>query len=118
MWERHNIAGQQALSQGRTQEAEAQFRLALTEAEKSGLNDPKVPQTLNNLANCLRQQGRYADADPLYLRAIELKGKQVGPLHKDMIPYFENYAKMLRAAGKEKEAEKMEFKAKAIFAKM
>lgn len=117
MWERHNVAGQQAMSQGRMQDAEAQFKLALVEAEKFGTADPKVPQTLNNLANCLRQQGRYAEAEPHYKKAIELKGMQVGPLHRDMIPYFENYAKLLRAAGNEKEAEKMEYKAKAIFAK-
>ncbi|HEY9712638.1 MAG TPA: tetratricopeptide repeat protein [Chroococcales cyanobacterium] len=117
MWERHNVSGQQLQTQGRSQEAEVQFRLAIQEAEKFGPHDAKLAMSLLNLANCLRGQGKFADAEATYKRAIEVKEKGVGPLHNDLVQYFENYAKMLRAAGREAEANKMQSKAQAIFAR-
>ena len=115
MWERYNLGGQQSMTQGKFSEAENQFRMALQEAEKLGLSDARLPTSLNNLANCLRQQGRYAEAQPLYTRALELKTRQVGPFSTDLVPIMENYAKMLRASGKTAEADKLDRKALAIF---
>lgn len=117
MWERYNIAGQQAMSQGKPIEAENQFKLALQEAEAAGANDPRIPQSLNNLANCYRQQGKFADAEPVYQRAIDIKSRLSGPVSPDLVPILENYAKMLRAANRPAEADKMEAKARAIFAR-
>lgn len=115
MWERYNVAGQQAMTQGRFGEAESSFKMALQEAETMGDKSPQLPQSLNNLANCYRQQGRFEDAEPLYKRALEIKTRQVGQFSNDLIPILENYAKMLRASGKEREADKMDDKARAIF---
>ena len=117
MWERYNVAGQQALSAGKAGEAERHFQLALTEAEKEGSFCAKVATSCINLANTYRQQGKYLEAEPLYQRAIIAKEKGVGPLHKDMVPVLENYAKMLKAAGRTAEAEKVEKKALAIFSR-
>jgi tetratricopeptide (TPR) repeat protein len=117
MWERYNLSGQQAMSSGKAVEAESAFRLALQEAEKIGRDDPKVAQTCINLANCLRQQGKFADAEPLYKRAIAVKERNFHPLHMELVPVLENYAKMLRAAGRDAEADKLDLKAKTIFAK-
>ncbi len=115
MWERYNLSGQQAMSSGKSADAEQAFRLALQEAEKIGTFDGKVAISCVNLANCLRQQGRFAEAEPLYKQAMVVKDKVFGPLHKELIPVLDNYAKMLRAAGRSGEADKMEQKAKAIF---
>jgi tetratricopeptide (TPR) repeat protein len=115
MWERYNVAGQQALSAGKAQEAERHFQLALQEAEKEGPHCAKVTTSLVNLANTYRQQGKYVEAEPLYQRAIQAKEKSVGPLHKELIPVLENYAKMLKASGRGAEADKLEKKALAIF---
>jgi tetratricopeptide (TPR) repeat protein len=117
MWERYNLGGQQAANQGNWAEAERSFKMALQEAEGLGLKDPRLPLTLVNLANCFRQTGRFPDAEPLYKRALEVKTKQVGPLHNDLVPILENYSKMLRASGREKEADKMQRDAMAIFAR-
>jgi tetratricopeptide (TPR) repeat protein len=117
MWERYNVGGQQAMTQGKMADAENSFKMALQEAEGFGVNDARLPQTLNNLANCYRQQGKFKDAEPLYQRALEIKTKQVGPLSGDLIPVMDNYAKMLRASGREQEADKLDQKARAIFAK-
>jgi hypothetical protein len=39
---------------------------------------------------------------------LEVRRKALGPLHKDEMLILENYAKVLRALGNEKEAAKME----------
>lgn len=117
MWERYNLMGQNAMSQGKAGEAEGQFKLAVAEAEKLDAKDPKLPTSLNNLANCLRSQGKFPEAEACYKRALEVKQKAVGPLHNDLISIYENYAKMLRAAGRESEAAKMDQHARAIFMK-
>ncbi|MBK9141949.1 MAG: tetratricopeptide repeat protein [Candidatus Melainabacteria bacterium] len=92
MWERYNVAGQQAMSAGKHKDAESHFQLALTEAEKLGETDARLPTSLNNLANCLRAQGRLEEAEPLYQRALSVKEKAVGPFHKDLVVILENYA--------------------------
>src|ERR1700730_11337569 len=117
MWERYNLSGQQAMSQGKSADAESAFRMALAEAVKIGPHDPKVAISAVNLANCLRQQGKFPDAEVLYKQAIMVKERAFGPLHNEMIGVLENYAKMLRAAGREPEADKLEQKARAIFAR-
>ncbi len=115
MWERYNVAGQQAMSQGKQAEAEKHFLLALGEAEKMGEKDPKLATSLNNLANCLRAQGRHQDADPIYKRAIMAKEKSDGPFSEGLVSILENYATMLRACNREAEAEKHAKRARGIF---
>ena len=117
MWERYNVAGQQAMGQGRHAEAENHFKLALQEAEKLGPMDDKVVVSLNNLGNCLRQQGKCQEAEPLYQRALDIKKKIGGHFHKDLVMILENYAKLLRAMGRESEAAKLDGQAQAIFSK-
>ncbi|MBP9090015.1 tetratricopeptide repeat protein [bacterium] len=117
MWERYNLMAQNAMNQGKPQEAEDLFRSAIAEAEKLDAKDPKLANSLNNLANCLRNQGKYPEAEQNYKRALEVRQKVLGPLHTDLIGIYENYAKMLRAAGREAEATKMDSHARAIFMK-
>jgi len=117
MWERYNNMGQNAMAQGKQADAEVQFRLAIKEAETMDAKDPKLATSLNNLANCLRQQGKFPEAEENYKRALEVRQKALGPLHKDLIGIYDNYAKLLRATGRENEAKKMEQHAQAIFAK-
>jgi len=117
MWERYNITGQQAMADGRSKDAESQFKLALGEAEKLGAMDPKVATSLVNLANCFRQQGKYLEAEPLYRRALDIRKKKLGQFHNDLVVILDNYAKLLRAAGRESEAVQMETKAQEIFSK-
>lgn len=117
MWERFNLMAQTAMNQGKPQEAETLFRNAIQEAESFDAKDPRLAASLNNLANCLRNQGKYGEAEPLYKRALEVRQKALGPLHMDLVPIYENYAKMLRAAGRENEATKMDQHARAIFAR-
>ncbi len=65
----------------------------------------------------LRAQGKYAVAEPLYKRALAIWEKALGPEHPDVATALENYAALLRKAGRGEEAAKLEARAKAIRAK-
>ena len=64
-----------------------------------------------------RLQGRYAEAEPLYKRALAILEKALGPDHPDVATTLENYAALLRKTGRTTEATKMEARAKAVRAK-
>jgi tetratricopeptide (TPR) repeat protein len=76
-----------------------------------------VAQSLNNLALLYKAQSRYADAEPLYQRALGIFEKNPGPEHPDVATSLENYAALLRDTGRGTEAEELEARAKAIRAK-
>jgi tetratricopeptide (TPR) repeat protein len=48
-----------------------------------GPQHPDTATSLNNLAGLYRAQGKYAEAEPLYLRALEIREQQLGPQHPD-----------------------------------
>ncbi len=62
-------------------------------------------------------QGRYAEAEPLFQRALAIDEKALGPEHPDVAASLENYAALLRQTARADEAERMEARAKAIRAK-
>ena len=41
-------------------------------------------ESLNNLAELYRNQGRYAEAEPLYKRSLAIREKALGPDHPDV----------------------------------
>ena len=73
--------------------------------------------SLNNLALLYKDQGRYAEAEPLYKRALAIWEKALGPEHPHVATILENYAALLRKTERTTEATKMEARAKAIRAK-
>jgi tetratricopeptide (TPR) repeat protein len=114
MYDKYSMGAQQAMAAGRHTEAEALFRQALSEAEKENPNDNRVATICNNLANCLRFMGRHPEAEQFYKRALEVRQRALGPLHKEEIVILENYAKLLRLCNREAEAKKMEDRAMGI----
>ena len=62
-------------------------------------------------------QGRYADAEPLHKRALAIREKAFGPEHPNVAQGLANYAALLRETGRTAEANKMEARAKAIWAR-
>ena len=46
-----------------------------------GPEHPDVADSLNNLANNYVDQGRYAEAEPLYKRCVKIREKIYGPEH-------------------------------------
>ena len=75
------------------------------------------PTSLNNLAELYYNQGRYAEAEPLYRRALAKWEKALGPEHPKVATSLENSAALLRATDRADEAEKLEVRAAAIRAK-
>ncbi len=116
-WETHMAAGDKAYQQGDYAEAERQLGAALKEAEGFGPQDPRLATSLNNLAVLYEARGRYAEAEPLYKRALAIVEKALGPEHPDVATSLENYAALLRKTERTTEATKMKARAKAIRAK-
>ena len=50
---------------------------------------PMLRRSLNNLAGSIRNQGRYADAEPLYKRSLAIREKALGPDHPDVARFAE-----------------------------
>ncbi len=73
--------------------------------------------SLNNLARHYREQGRYAEAEPLYQRALAIVEKALGSEHPSVATSLENYAALLWKTGRNAEATRMKARAKAIRAK-
>ena len=76
-----------------------------------------MAQTLNNLAGVYYSQGKYTEAEPLFMRALAIDEKALGPEHPSVATNLENYAGLLRKTDREAEAETLEVRAKAIRAK-
>ena len=117
LWETYNNAGIEAYERGNYAEAEKQWLASLKEAETIGPEDPRLAFSLNNLANLYNDQGKYAEAEPLYQRALVIREKALGPGHSAVATSLENYADLLREMGRDDEAAEMETRAQAIRAK-
>ena len=68
--------------------------------------DPAVLSALglNNLAGLYSAQGRYAEAEPLFRRALPIVETALGPEHPYVAASIRDYAMLLRATGREAEA--------------
>ena len=82
-----------------------------------GPEHPDVAKSLHNLAGLYKAQGRYAEAESLYKRALAIFEHALGPEHPHVAASLENYAALLRETARADEAERMEARAKAIRAK-
>ncbi|MCH6577531.1 MAG: tetratricopeptide repeat protein, partial [Proteobacteria bacterium] len=116
-WQSHMDAGVQAYQQGNYPEAEKQLVGALKEAEEFGPQDPRLATSLNNLAELYRAQGRYAEAEPLYKRALAIDEKALGPEHPDVATNLNNLAALYDDQGRYAEAEPLHKRALAIYEK-
>ena len=64
--------------------------------------------------SCIASQGRYAEAEPLYKRALAIREKALGPDHPDVGTALNNLAALYRAQGRYAEAEPLYKRALAI----
>ncbi|MGE0200162.1 MAG: tetratricopeptide repeat protein [Candidatus Melainabacteria bacterium] len=111
MWEAYTDAGNRAVEYGDYAQAEKQYQYAVAAGEtmsgKKGAGTSKLGQALNNLAEIYRIQGRYAEAEPLYLRAIQVKEKALGNTHPSLATSYNGLADLYRAQGRFTQAEPM-----------
>ena len=69
---------------------------------------------LHELALLYKDQGKYKEAEPLYLRAVEIKEKALGRNHPDVAEALNDLAVLYRREGKYKEAEPLYLRALAV----
>ena len=67
---------------------------------------------INNLAQIYSFEGRYAEAEKLYVRAIGIWERALGPAHPDVAGCLLNYASVLRKVHRKKEAGQLEARAR------
>ncbi len=70
--------------------------------------------SLNNLALLYHTQGQYAQAEPLFKRALAIAEKALGPDHPNVAMSLNNLAALYRATKRDKEAETLEQRATRI----
>lgn len=80
-WQQYNQAGLKALDETRYPEAERLFKSAISELEAAGLDSPDLASSLSNLAIVYMNQKKFAQAEPLYKRALEIYERTKGPDH-------------------------------------
>jgi CHAT domain-containing protein/Tfp pilus assembly protein PilF len=71
-------------------------------------------QSLNNLAALYDNQGRYADAEPLFKRSLAIQEKAFGPDHRDVATVLNNLAALYDNQGRYAEAEPLYKRSLAI----
>jgi non-specific serine/threonine protein kinase/serine/threonine-protein kinase len=110
----NNVAEAQ-WAMGRFAEAEPLFQQALAVKERTLAPDhPAIATTLVGLANVYRDQGRHSAAAPLYRRAIRVLESSLGASHTRLLDPLDDFAKSLRAAGDDTEAERTEARTRTI----
>ena len=88
--------------------------LAATTERELGPDHRDMAQLLEKMAGLRMMEGRYGEAEPLYLRAITIREETLGPNHPDLALTLETYAGLLRLTGRTEEAEALEARAAAI----
>jgi tetratricopeptide (TPR) repeat protein len=79
------------------------------------VNDfPDVAIRLSRLANLYYDQGRYSDAEPLYLRALAIREQQLGANHPATANSLNNLANLYESIGRYSDTEPLLIRALAI----
>eukprot|EP00903_Cladosiphon_okamuranus_P006199 g6096.t1 len=87
--------------------AEAILRKVLQGTDENGNELAEVGFALDTLADALRRQGKLDEADPLLVRAIEIKERALGPDHPSLATSLGTRATVLEAQGKYDEADRL-----------
>ncbi len=116
-WKKAVAAAVKALQEGRLGEAEKLLLAAVQEAEKFGEQDPRWAGSLLGLAAVYKEQGKYAQVEPLLQRALAIGEKALGPGHPAVATRLNNLAALYDEQGKYTEAEPLYRRTLAIVEK-
>ncbi|KAL7755426.1 hypothetical protein ACKLNR_014524 [Fusarium oxysporum f. sp. zingiberi] len=73
-----------------------------------GLDHPLTLNSINNLASTYRKQGRWEEAEKLFVEVMEMSKAKLGVDHPSTLTSMANLASTYRKQGRWKEAEKLE----------
>ena len=102
---------QQRCKQGKAAEYQQEQNLAIEYLQKAiklqrEFNlELDLATTLNNLARLYKSQGRYEEAEPLYIQALEMRRKLLGEEHPYVAITLNNLARLYKSQGRYEEAE-------------
>jgi tetratricopeptide (TPR) repeat protein len=84
-WDKTLDAGTRAYKRGQYAEAETLLKTALQQAETFGGQDARLATSLNQLAEVYKVQKKYADAEPLYKRCLDIRERTLAPDNMDLL---------------------------------
>ena len=90
-------------------------RLRTGDCGETRTTDDRLAASLSNLGTVYRAQGRYAEAEKLYRRALELREGNFGAAHPEVAVVVNNLATLYHAEGRTAEAEPLFRRALAIW---
>ncbi|HEY1353656.1 MAG TPA: FxSxx-COOH system tetratricopeptide repeat protein [Ktedonobacteraceae bacterium] len=102
-----NNLGRLYEEQGKYQQAEHWYRLALDLWTHLRLEDERMAKTLNNLGQLYRLQGKFREAEPFYQRSLHLREQVLGPDHPDTATACRNLAWLALELGQDQQAEQL-----------
>ena len=111
-------AGAQAYEHSHYPEAENHYLEAIARAEKSGNDDSTLSVALNDLAALRTRQGKYSEAEPLYLRAQSIRNKISGSESAEAATIMSNLGALYADEGRYSDAEPLYEGALEIRAKL
>ena len=79
------------------------------------MTSPEAADLLNQTGYYLHDRARYAEAEPLYQRALEIREQQLGAQHPDTATSLNNLALLYKTQGKYSQAEPLYRRALAIY---
>ena len=116
---RRTAEGRHSQQRLRFREADAKLREALALYRKVlGEQAPETAEAYANVARCLKDQGKYAEALVLYRKTLTIHRKTLGEQHPDTARAYSNAAGCLDSHGRHAEALSLHRKALAIMLKV
>ncbi|MDR4473854.1 MAG: tetratricopeptide repeat protein, partial [Nitrospira sp.] len=98
-WMQRFEAGVKAREAAHYTEAEPLLAQVMREAEQAGDEGGRVALAANSLGLLYHDQGRLAEAESLYTRALGIWEAQLGPEHEDVAAALNNLAEIAHARG-------------------
>jgi len=84
LWENDKAEGKTAVEQGHYLKAENVLHSAIEQADQVGSLNPRLADSLNELAMLYATQHKYAQAEPLFQRALGVSVAALGSDHPDV----------------------------------
>lgn len=117
-WQQHIDEGETKYEQGDLKAAEVSFTEAMKESKKFPADDVRVARTLNNMGVILDHSGKYAEAEPMFQKALKIREAKLGKSDPAVADTLNNLANLYKDQKKYKEAEPLYTRAMAIYSKM
>lgn len=114
-WQQLVSQGESQYQNGELKAAESSFNEAMKECRSFPADDVRVARTQNNLGVVLEQSGKYAEAESLYKKALQIRQAKLGKNDPAIADTVNNLANLYKDRNKYTEAEPLYMKAIAIY---